>query len=264
MMRKIHWVVLTALLLFPVAAFWFYPQMPDPMVTQWGFNGEPNDYMSKFVGTFGIAMVLMIFPTMGLSISVAVSKNLKYEAASKPMLIFGSILVIMTIFLLTIYTSTLIWNAGHHFSMNLFVGITIPALFISIPGSIIYILSRKEDSLPGYITGGQITADGYKDKLIEITKDQIIFNDYYFPMGNKTVELSQVDSVEEKIPTIWNGQWRLHGGGLGIWFPADYSRPKRDKIFVMKLKDKLMRIGFTVENSQAVSEIFKSRNLIKN
>ncbi len=267
-MRKIHWVMLVALLLFPVAAFWFYPQMPDSMATHWGFNGEPNGYMSKFAGTFVIPLILMIPLTVLWIVSVAMSKSPKTDQIKgrKPILIFDSFLAIMTIFFLAVYTSTLIWNAGYHFSMNLFVGIAIAALFISINGSVIFILLKKDGSSNEVcgIAGGQIATDGYKDSLIEITNDRIIFNDYYFPMGNKTVKLSEVDYVDEKPLTSRNGKWRFHGSNdFKTWLPADYSRYKRDKVFIVKIKGKWMQIGFTVENSQAVSEILKNRNLIK-
>jgi hypothetical protein len=74
-----------------------------------------------------------------------------------------------------------------------------------------------------------------------------------------------VQYVKEKPPTLWNGKWRLHGTGdplFRIWFPADYDRPSRDKIFAMKVKNKWIRIGFTVENSLAVSELFKTKGLL--
>jgi len=107
------------------------------------------------------------------------------------------------------------------------------------------------------------TTDQYKDKLIEITADAITFKKYYFPIGSKTIKLSQIEYIQEKQPTIKNGKWRLHGtGDFKTWFPADYRRPTRDKIFIMKLKNKWMQIGFTVENSEAISELFRTKGLL--
>ena len=104
----------------------------------------------------------------------------------------------------------------------------------------------------------------YEDSLVDIYNDTIVFKNYYL-CGDKSVKLSQVEYVQALPPTLRNGKWRFHGTGdllFRIWFPADYERNIRDKIFVMKIKGKWTRIGFTVENSYTVSEIFKSRGLL--
>ena len=104
----------------------------------------------------------------------------------------------------------------------------------------------------------------YKDSLIEISEDTIIFKNYYFPIGSKRIKLSQVEYIEEKQPTLSNGKWRLHGtGDFRTWFPADYGRPRRDKIFLMKVKNKRMRIGFTVKNSYTVSKLLRTKGLLQ-
>jgi hypothetical protein len=105
----------------------------------------------------------------------------------------------------------------------------------------------------------------YQDKLITITKNEIIFHNYYFPtMKNKIVKLENLKSVSVEKPTIWNGRWRLHGtGNFKVWFPKDYGRPKRDRIFIATLKTQWVNIGFTVEDGDKVEAFLKSRNLIE-
>lgn len=104
----------------------------------------------------------------------------------------------------------------------------------------------------------------YEDKLVEITDHEMVFKAYYFPFGNnKRVPWSQIESIEVLTPSVLNGSWRLWGSGnLRIYFPLDFRRPKRDKIFVASLHNSWPHIGFTVEDSQRVMEIFKRQGLL--
>jgi hypothetical protein len=105
----------------------------------------------------------------------------------------------------------------------------------------------------------------YSDKLITITNDDIIFQNYYFPIKKpKVVKINNIKIISVEKPTLRNGKWRLHGtGNFKIWFPADYSRPKRDRIFFADLTNQWIKIGFTVENGDIVEKIFRSMGLIK-
>jgi hypothetical protein len=104
----------------------------------------------------------------------------------------------------------------------------------------------------------------YKDKLIEVTDQEIVFHRYYFPFGrDKHVPLGQIESVEVRQPSIFGGRWRIWGtGDFRTWFPLDGSRPSRDRIFVASLRDSSRRIGFTAENSQKLAGVLKERGLL--
>ncbi len=100
----------------------------------------------------------------------------------------------------------------------------------------------------------------YSDKLVEITSDSILFHDYFFPAGNKRIKLADIKCVK----VINGGCWRLWGtGDFRTWAPADFDRPKRDKIFLVLLKNKWRRIMFTVEDSAAVIKILKEKGLLE-
>ena len=108
----------------------------------------------------------------------------------------------------------------------------------------------------------QMTEVLYSDNLICITKDLIRFKNYYFPIGSKSIEIAQIDHVKIFKPTILSGKWRIHGSGdFRTWFPRDTKRSRRDLIFIIHLHNKWRRIGFTVEDSGAVIEIFKDKNI---
>ena len=105
----------------------------------------------------------------------------------------------------------------------------------------------------------------YRDNLVSINEDSIIFEHYYYPTGKrKTVPLDDIEWIKVKKATIRNGKWRIHGtGNFKTWYPRDTKRPWRDSIFFAKLKGRWIDIGFTVENADTVEKIFKEKNLIK-
>ena len=105
----------------------------------------------------------------------------------------------------------------------------------------------------------------YKDGLVEITDQEVIFHRYYFPFGgDKHVPLSQIESVEVRPPSFLGGSWRIWGSSdLRTWFPLDGARPSRDRIFITHLRGRSHRIGFTVERSKEVAEILRQRGLLQ-
>lgn len=105
----------------------------------------------------------------------------------------------------------------------------------------------------------------YKDNLVEITEQEIIFHRYYFPFcGDKHVPLNQIENVEVRRPSVFGGSWRIWGSGdFKTWFPLDGARPSRDAIFVASLHNSSRRIGFTVEHSKEAAEALRGRGLLQ-
>lgn len=106
----------------------------------------------------------------------------------------------------------------------------------------------------------------YKDGLVEITDEEIIFHRYYFPFGGeKRVRLAQIESVQTRPPSLLNGSWRIWGSGDPLcrtWFPLDGARPGRDTIFIAVLRNRRVRVGFTVEHSHQVIEALEKLGLL--
>ena len=104
----------------------------------------------------------------------------------------------------------------------------------------------------------------YQDKLVEITNDSILLKNYYFPSQKpKKILFDSIKNVEVKLPTLATGKWRFQGtGDFHTWFPLDTARNKRDKIFFILLKNKWIQIGFTVEDSEIVQNIFITKRLL--
>ncbi len=103
----------------------------------------------------------------------------------------------------------------------------------------------------------------YKDKLVKITDSSITFYNYYYPSSKSlTIPFSDIERIVTKMPTLFTGKYRYWGTGNFItWFPRDFKRNRRDKIFIVYRKNKKIRIGFTVEDSQKVFELLFSKNL---
>ena len=105
----------------------------------------------------------------------------------------------------------------------------------------------------------------YSDSLIETTENSILFHRYSFFERDRKVFFSDIEKIIVKKATIWNGKFRFHGtGDFKTWFPKDFQRYKRNKIFVAYIRNKWWRIGFTVENSDTIMRIFREKGLIKN
>ena len=104
----------------------------------------------------------------------------------------------------------------------------------------------------------------YTDGLIEIRNDSILFRNYYFPIPTaKTVKFDEIETIFMAEPTIINGKYRYWGSGDFIrWFPLDSRRSKRDIIFILHRKNKKIKIGFTVEDSEKVIGLLKDKVIL--
>ena len=104
----------------------------------------------------------------------------------------------------------------------------------------------------------------YSDKLVTITGNAITFKDYSLLMKPRRVNFSDIDHIDVLEPSLTTGKYRMWGSGnFSMWFPMDSGRSSRDKIFHAYLKVGWMNVGFTVENSAAVTAILASKGLIR-
>lgn len=100
----------------------------------------------------------------------------------------------------------------------------------------------------------------YQDNLVEIKNDSILIKNYYFPYISKKILFTDIETVEIKEPSLVNGKWRIWGtGSLTVWYPIDIHRPMRKEIFFIAYKNKKIKTGFTVADSDKVEGILKER-----
>lgn len=103
----------------------------------------------------------------------------------------------------------------------------------------------------------------YSDKLVEITQDSIRFRNYYFPFGSKRVAFKEVGGVAVTESVGIAEKWRIQGTMDFItWFPRDWRRPTRDRIYILSFPNKRRRIGFTVEDSHTVTNLLIDKGLL--
>lgn len=103
----------------------------------------------------------------------------------------------------------------------------------------------------------------YSDELVDVYENGIQFKRYYFPTSKaKFVKFSDILRIEKKQPTLMNGKLRYWGSGDFItWFPLDWKRPERNAIFFLLLSTQKLRIGFTVENTEAFIEAIEPKGI---
>ena len=146
---------------------------------------------------------------------------------------------------------------------------SLPPIFYIIIGTfcvfdliIAYLLLNKSHK-PALNISTQATGTGipYSDKLISIDNEGITIQHYYFPFGaKKRIVFSDI----EVIQAFDGGCLRIWGSSdFRTWFGLDWQRPARSMIFIIKLKNRWNRIGFTCENAQDVAQILRSKNLLQ-
>ena len=100
----------------------------------------------------------------------------------------------------------------------------------------------------------------YSDKLIEVFDDSILLKNYYSPFGSKRVKYEDIEGITVYRTSRSADQYRYWGtGDFQRWYPPDFRRSKRDRIFNMKIKNKWWQPGFTVEDSQTVMDLLKDK-----
>ena len=72
----------------------------------------------------------------------------------------------------------------------------------------------------------------YEDSLARVDSNAIHLKKYYIPGFTNKINLSSIDFIEQPEPSLITGKWRFwRTGDFKTWFPADFSRNKRDVIF---------------------------------
>lgn len=123
-MKKIYIFMFLVVIASFAVGFYFYPQLPDKVVSHWDFQSVPNGHMSKFWGAFlmpiiSVAMLLLFLVIPKID---PLKENIK---KFRPY--FDNFIALIFVFLLYVHILTLYWNIGHRFD----IGIAIfPALAV--------------------------------------------------------------------------------------------------------------------------------------
>lgn len=114
-MKKITPIVSLLLILISFGmAFYFYPLLPDKIVSHWGPSGEADGYASKGFSLFFMPILLIIFTGMFMLIPKIDPLKKNVEAFRK---YFDGFIIIFELFFLYIYGLTIAFNLGYQFNM---------------------------------------------------------------------------------------------------------------------------------------------------
>lgn len=130
-----HKIFLGCILLSVVIGIVFYPQLPSMVVSHWNIRGEADGFMPKFFGVFLLPLVLIFL--FVLSVAIPKIDPLKNNIVSfrKHYNLFW---IGIAGFLLYLYTLTIFWNTGYHFSFNLVLTPGIAAFWWFVGGMLIH------------------------------------------------------------------------------------------------------------------------------
>jgi hypothetical protein len=83
----------------------------------------------------------------------------------------------------------------------------------------------------------------YRDRWIELTKDEVVIHGYYFPWGTKRIPYSSIRTVQRVDLGLLNGRARIWGtANPRYWAGLDPSRPAK-------------RTGFVIDSGHAVKPL---------
>jgi len=157
-MKIIKILTILAILFCFGISFYFYPQIPNEMVSHWGVDGQPDDYMSKNIGLFIAPVISLVLFLLFLFLPKIdpLRKNIEGFRKYYDMFIFLFIL-----FLLYMQVLVIIWNLGYEFDMGRFLSIAFAVLFFYIG---VLLCNSKRNWFLGIRTPWSLSSDIVWDK----------------------------------------------------------------------------------------------------
>ena len=132
-MKKTYILITAIIIITFITSIYLYPEMPEQMASHWNSKGEVDSYMSKFWGLFlmpiislGIFLLLIFIPKID-PLKKNIEKFRKY---------YDGFMTFLIIFLLYIYTLTILWNMGIIFNMTTAI-LPVVAILIYFSGILI-------------------------------------------------------------------------------------------------------------------------------
>lgn len=125
-MKKTTIISVSILVLSFILAIYFYPQMPEKMVSHWNTQGEVDGVLPKFWGLFlmplisaGLLLLFWLIPKID-PLKANLKKFRKY---------FDGFVLLILGFLFYIYLLSIFWNIGLRFNMPQVLAPAFAALF---------------------------------------------------------------------------------------------------------------------------------------
>ncbi len=119
---KIYITLLIIVILSLVVGVYFYPKMPERMVSHWSAGGEPNGYLPKILGVLLVPSILVLLLLLCAVIPKIDPLNKNIQKFRE---YYDGFFVLLFVFLLLVHSQMILWNAGIEVSFSL----TLPVLF---------------------------------------------------------------------------------------------------------------------------------------
>ncbi len=108
-------------------SFYYYNQMPDRMVTHWGFNGEPNGYSSRAFGLFLVPVMLVIFAVIFFFIPRIDPMRKNVEGFKN---YFRGFVILLLLIMMFVQMQMILWNIGIEINPNIYMPLLFGLMFI--------------------------------------------------------------------------------------------------------------------------------------
>lgn len=161
-MRKSYLIVSVIILLSFAVGAYFYPQLPEKMASHWNAQGEVDDYMSKFWGTFLTPIIILAM--FLLFVLIPKIDPLK-ENIEKFRKYFDAFIVLISIFLFYLFILVIVWNLGKTFNFTVFL---IPAFGILFYYAGILVENAKRNWFVGIRTPWTLASEIVWDKTHQL------------------------------------------------------------------------------------------------
>ena len=113
-MRKAIIISLIIIAIQFVAAFIFYPTMPDRIAVHWNINGEANGYGSKLIGLYLLPTIQLLI----LGLFMILPKIDPKHGIDKFRQVYDWFIVGFIVFMAYINGLSIAWNLGYMFDFN--------------------------------------------------------------------------------------------------------------------------------------------------
>jgi uncharacterized membrane protein len=157
-MRKTAFFISLSILIISFAsAFYFYPELPETIVTHWGVYGEPNGFSHK-----GMVLILPIISMFAFLLLLwlpkldPLKKNIDKFADS-----YDDFILVFNLMMYYISSLTIIWNLGLNFNMGTAI---IPAIALMFYFIGVMLSSTKRNYTIGVRTPWALENDEVWDK----------------------------------------------------------------------------------------------------
>jgi len=108
-MRRSEIIILVLIVFAFAVGIYFYPQMPEKIVSHWNMQGEADGYLSKFWGVFLIPLILIGLAIIFYAIPRIDPLKANIEVFRK---YYDGFVLLFFFFLISVYLEVILWNIG--------------------------------------------------------------------------------------------------------------------------------------------------------